>query len=269
MNPTEPSSLSRRDLLRQGGLVLTLGAIVAACGSDESSDAPGRIGVVVIPPDEQADRTVDDAVFLRTLQSLEYSTIDVYTRLLDLDAFGDNADIAERFIEDHTRQAEEIGGLVSQAGGTPYECANPFIQDRAVEPVIAAVETSDDPQRDGLNSAYAFEEWLGRSYQAIVARLVDGALRTPAMAIGGENQRRAALVALEINPDQIASPSLTGEEATETTEFPPVYAIASTFGQLTAVDLVVGAPSEDDGARLDVQLQTPAENTFVYNDMSC
>jgi len=269
MNPTEPTSLNRRDLLRQGGLVLTLGAIVAACGSDESSDAPGRIGVVVIPPEEPADLTVDDAVLLRTLQSLEYSAIDVHARLVALGAFGDDASVAERLIDHHTRHAAEIGALVTQVGGAPYDCANPFVQDRAVEPVIAAVETSDDPERDGLSTAYAFEEWLGRSYQALVARLVDSSVRTAAMTVGGEEHRHAALLALEINPDEIVSPELTGAEAAAPSEFPPTYAIASTFGQLTAVDLVVGAPSEGDGARLDIPLQTPAENTFVFNEMSC
>lgn len=269
MNPTEPIPLNRRELLRQGGLVLAIGAVAAACGSDESSDAPGRIGVVIVPPEAPADPTVDDAVLLRTLQSLEYSAIDVHTRLLELGVFGGAASVVEHFIDDHTRHAAEIGALVGQVGGEPYQCANPFVQERAVEPVLAAVETSDDPERDGLSTAYAFEEWLGRSYQALVARLVDSSVRTAVMTVGGEEHRHAALVALEINPDEIVNPELTGAAAPAPAEFPPTFAIASTFGQLTAVNLVVGAPGEGDGARLEVQLQTPAENTFVFNHMSC
>lgn len=71
MNSTERKTLNRRDVLRQGGLALSLGALVAACGSGRSgSDAPGRIGVIVPPENETADLTVDDAVLLRTLQSL-------------------------------------------------------------------------------------------------------------------------------------------------------------------------------------------------------
>ena len=51
MNQNERNSMNRRDLLRQGGLALSLGALVAACGSGRSgSSDPGRIGVVVVPP---------------------------------------------------------------------------------------------------------------------------------------------------------------------------------------------------------------------------
>ena len=51
-------------------------------------------------------------------------------------------------------------------------------------------------------------------------------------------------------------------------EFAVVYAIPSTFGTVSAIELVVGAPN-DDGQRFTVLLQTPAANTYVYSDQSC
>ncbi len=43
-------SMDRRALLRNGGLVLSFGAIVAACGNDRAgSDDPGRLGVAAPP----------------------------------------------------------------------------------------------------------------------------------------------------------------------------------------------------------------------------
>jgi hypothetical protein len=270
MNSNERNSMNRRDLLRQGGLALSLGALVAACGSGRSgSSDPGRIGVVVVPPEEPADLTVDDAVLLRTLQSLEFAVIELHTRLLEMGAFGDDAAVAERFIADHRRHADEIGALVSQAGGTPYECANTFAMSRAVEPVLEAIETSEDQHRDALNTASAFETLLGASYQSLVPQLVDASLRSAPSLVGGEEHRHAALVAMAVNPDELVNPALSGEETVEETAFPTLYAIESTFGSLTAVDLRVGAPSEDDGSYFEVQLQTPAANTYVYNDQSC
>lgn len=269
MNPNDRTSLNRRDLLRQGGLALSLGALVAACGSDRGgSDAPGRIGVVVVPEDEPADLTVDDAVLLRTLQSLEYALIELHSQLLEMDVLGPDASLVERFIDDHRRNADEIGGFVVMAGGEPYECANPFAMSRAIEPVLGAIETSDDPTRDALNTVSAFETLLGESYQSLVVRLEDASLRSAPSLIGGEAHRHAAFVAMQLNPDELVHHDLTGEEPEEEATFPTPYAIESTFGLLTGIDLLVGAPDAD-GSRFEIQLQTPAENTFVYNDLSC
>lgn len=270
MNPTERPSLNRRDLLRQGGLALSLGALVAACGSGRSgSSDPGRIGVIIPPEEETADLTVDDAVLLRTLQSLEYTIIELHTRLLDMGAYGGDADLIERFIADHVAHADEIGAMVVAAGGVPYECANPFAMERAVDPVIAAIETSDDPERDALNTASAFETLLGESYQALVVQLEDPALRTDPSLIGGEEHRHAVIVAIQLNPDNLVHHDLSGDEPEEEATFPTPYALVSTFGSLTGIDLTVGAPDDVDGSRFEIQLQTPADNTFIYNDMSC
>ena len=50
-----------------------------------------------------------------------------------------------------------MGQLVTGAGGEPYPCANQFIMDRSINPVLAAMEGSDDVHRDVLNIAWAFE----------------------------------------------------------------------------------------------------------------
>lgn len=270
MNSTERKTLNRRDVLRQGGLALSLGALVAACGSGRSgSDAPGRIGVIVPPENETADLTVDDAVLLRTLQSLEYAVIELYAGLLDMDVLGDSASLVERFIEDHRRHADQIGSFVIMAGGEPYECANPFAMTRAVEPVLAAIELSDDLTRDALNTVSAFETLLGESYQALVVHLEDPALRAAPSLVGGEEHRHGAYVAVQLNPDNLVHPEISGDDAEGEATFPRPYAIESTFGLLTGIDLVIGAPNDEDGSQFEIQLQTPAENTYVYNDLSC
>ena len=64
------------------------------------------------------------------------------------------------------------------------------------------------------------------------------------------------------------APEMVGEEA-DSGEFPVYYAIPSTFGPLTGIPLVVGAPEGEDQVRFTIILQTPAENTFVYNGDAC
>ena len=264
MTSNQPTPLNRRELLRNGGIALSLGAFLAACGSDRSGPTnPGKIGVEVLPEEESLDTTVDDAVILRTLQSLEYTTVAMHT-ILAGSLSGDALALAERLIADHQRHADEVGALVTQVGGTPFECSNPFLMERVVTPLSNALAGSDDATRDALEIANGFETIVAASYQAMVEQLSDGSLRAPTMAIGNESARQSSVVALATDPEAVAPELGTPSES----EFPTFYAIPAPFGQLTGITLVVGAP-DDEGARTSITLQTPAENTFVYNSLSC
>lgn len=266
----QPASISRREVIRQGGLVLSLGAIVAACGSDRGGSAdPGRLGVADVDP-ELPDGEVNDVVLLRTAQSLEYTALGVYAAAADLDVLSaaENA-LVGRLVSDHTGHAALLGTLITEQGGEPYECPNPFIAERAVDPILGALDGSDDLHRDVLNIAHAFEALAGASYQALVGSITDPALRREAMRIGADENRHAAALALAINPDVVVSPALAGEPVDPDDDgFPIPYAIPSTFGSLSGIDLVVGA-QEAEGGRFAATLQTPAQNTFVYEFESC
>ena len=270
MDRSTNPSLDRRQLLRNGGLMLSMGAVVAACGSTRGgSTDPGRLGVADEATElEQAP--VTDIVLLRTAQSLEYTALAVYEAA---DATGAltsaQAALAGRFVEDHTGHAASIGSLIGEHGGAEFTCANPFLMDRAVAPILGALEGSDDVQRDLLNIAHAFESLAGASYQALVGSLVDLSLRKEMMRIGGEEHRHAAGLAAVINPDSVYSPAMFGEPLLNDADgFPIPYQIPSTFGLLTGIELVVGA-QDNEGARLSTQLQTPAQNSFVYEHLKC
>lgn len=267
-------AMDRRALLRNSGLVLGFGAIVAACGSERGGlDSPGRLGVApppaTLPSGE--DTVVNDGVLLRTAQSLEYTALAVYEVAAGLDVLtADEATVVARFVEDHQRHAADIGALIDAAGAEQFECPNPFIMDRAVAPILDAIGGSDDVHRDVLNTAYAFEQLAAATYQAVVASFEDPSLRTAAMVIGGEENRHAAALAAAINPDELINPVLLGETAVDSDEdgFPTRYAIPATFGQLSGVPLTVGALDPEAG-RFSISLQTPAANTFVYDFISC
>ena len=271
MTSTPNPSIDRRSLLRNGGLIVGFGAIVAACGTDRAgSDNPGRLGVAA-PLPTLPEAEINDGVFLRTAQSLEYTALAVYEAAAGLDVLSRaELGLVGRFVEDHERHAADIGALAETAGAEQFECPNPFLMDRAVTPILGALDGSDDLHRDVLNIAHAFESLAGATYQALIGALEDASLRTTAMIIGGEEQRHAAALASAINPDALISPVLLGETAIDTDEdgFPIPYAVPSTFGQLTGINLVVGA-RDAEGARFSIQLQTPADNTLVYDYLSC
>jgi hypothetical protein len=140
---------------------------------------------------------------------------------------------------------------------------------RSVNPSLEAMEGSDDVHRDVLNIAFSFETLFGQSYQSFVKRLEALDIRSTMVVMGGEDQRHATVLARIINPDNTFSPTFFGEaEEKDADGFPIPYAIPSVFGKVNGLELVVGAPN-DEGARFSIQLQTPAENTFVYDYMSC
>ncbi len=263
-------TLDRRQLLRTGGLALSMGAVIAACGGGRGgSDDPGRLGVAD-PAPEVPDAEVNDVVLLRTAQSLEYTALAVYDAAVGTEALTDaELSLAGRFVADHTGHAALLGSLIGDRGGEEFTCPNPFLMDRAVGPILAALEDTDDLHRDLLNIAHAFEAHAAASYQALVALLEDLPLRSEAMRIGGDENRHAAALAAAINPDAIFSPAMFGEPVSNDADgFPVPYAVPATFGQLTGIELVVGARTTD-GGRFTVQLQTPAPNTLVYEYQSC
>jgi hypothetical protein len=261
--------LDRRQLLRRGAFGLSMGAIIAACGTNRGgSTDPGRLGVVepVVP---LFDAEVNDIVRARTAQSIEYALLALYEGLGTASLDGRETALFERMVSDHSAHAAQLGQLIGDLGGEQFECANPFIMDRSVTPILDAVANSDEIRRDVLNTSHAFESLSGSAYQSAVAQVESLPLRRELMLIGAEELRHSSAVAYTINPADILSPALQGGPVTpDANGFPIAYAVPSTFGLLTGIDLRVGVPNQD-GVRTAIQLQTPAENTFAYEHLSC
>jgi hypothetical protein len=265
------SGLTRREVIHGGGMLLALGAIGAACGSPEAGGTPGRIGLAPPPPTlPEVEHPPNDLTLLRTAQSMEYAALELYKGLVPMGTLNaDESALFDRIVEDHTRHALEIGQAITGAGGEEYPCPNEFIMDRSVNPALAATDGSDDLHRDVLNIAWAFESNFGASYQSFVPLLQALDLRTAAAFHAGEELRHAGVLARIINPDETFAPTFFGEpEEKDAAGFPVPYAIPSVFGKVSGIELVVGNVSEE-GARFSILLQTPAENTFVYEYMSC
>lgn len=269
---TSSPRMDRRSLLRVGGVTVSLGALLAACGEGRTGlTEPGRVGLAA-PGSTLPSVSVDDLTYLRTAQSLEHTAIDVYAAAADLGVL-DAATMSAigRFVEDHRSHSAALSRLITGRGGRPFTCANPWIMERAITPILERISSSDDVARDLLGTAHALEGLAGATYQLFTGLIADPALRKAAMSIGADEQRHAATLAMSITgtPAGYVSPELFGEDLEpDAAGFPIPYAVPSTFGRLTAQELVVGA-RDDEGSRLSVGLQTPAENSYVYDYMSC
>jgi len=270
--PAQNSGFDRRTLLRRGGLTLGLGAFLSACAADFGGDtAPGRVGLVesetMLP-----EGTVNDVVYLRTMQSLEHSVVELLSALIAGGHFtAAQQSYIDRFIADHVAASEALGQHITEAGGEPYACENTWVRSRFIDPVLTAVASSDDASRDARSSAHAFETMLAHSYQHLVGIASAPAIRHGLMSLGASAARRSALLAAQSSSSEFGyfGPEINGEAVeTDAEGFPIGYALPAVFGQVGQIPLVVGAV-DDEGARYSTSLQTPAENTFVYEYMSC
>jgi hypothetical protein len=271
-NPSQTPGFDRRTLLRRGGLTLGLGAFLSACAADFGGDtAPGRVGLVesetMLP-----EGAVNDVVYLRTMQSLEHSVVELLTALTAAGHFtAPQQSYIDRFIADHIAASETIGQHIAEAGGESFACENPWVRSRFVDPVLSAANSSDDSNRDARSAAHAFETMLAHSYQHLVGISAAPAIRQGLITLGASAARRSALLAAQSNASEFGyfGPEINSDAPeTDAEGFPVSYALPAVFGQVGQIQLVVGAVN-DEGSRYATSLQTPAENTFVYDYMSC
>ena len=258
----------RRDILRIGGFTVATAAVIAACGEHDRGQI-GRVGAVPSTA-KLPDPVVTNVTLLRTASSLEHSAINVYSQVIGnsdlLDPKFD--DIAKRFMEDHQGHAALFEQLTTEAGGTPWTCGNPKIDDTIMNPVISritkgtpatagskAIAASDDPRRDVLNFAHGLESLAGATYQALVALFSDPALRADAMTVGAREARHAALLASTINPDRPGGLVNFADAVNAEPAAPPTTTIAPS----TTLQNIANAP----GAAVPSPSAVPVQQTEI------
>jgi hypothetical protein len=269
--PGAGARVSRRQALKIGGMSVSLAALVAACGGQNGTDAaaPGRVGYAP-PVTDPPNYGVDDAVLLRTASSLEYTILYVYQQVVDsvdgLDP-GIRA-LLTRVKADHEDIAERLAGLTEDVGGEPWNCTNEWLMDRLVEPVLELIADSDDPVRDTFNFAVALENLAASTHQEFAVVLEDTAARVAALEIATlESRQAAAMVVTARGADGFISPALVGDDIpTDDAGIPQQFAITDRFGSVAQSELTVGRADEN-GVRTRFNLQPPAENSFVYNEL--
>jgi hypothetical protein len=260
--------VNRREALKIGGLTASFAAIVAACGTTTGSQTPGRVGYAP-PVTDPPDYAVDDAVRLRTASSLEETIISVYGRLLDSGSLsGPSKLLTERLIDNHQEVADQMAALTDAEGGVPWECTNPWLDNRLIEPVFEAIKASDNPERDVLYFSVALENLAAATHQVNSVELSAPEAKVTSLQAATQSSRQAAaIVALARGPEGYISPEVFGEGVpTDPDGVPYQYSITSRFGSVGQFELIVGPPDQN-GVFESFTLQTPAENSFVYNEL--
>ncbi len=265
------SQLSRRELLRLGGIGIVSSALLAACSKSESTSDNAIASIGTTPQTTALPKAeVSDVVLLRTAASLEFSAIDTYTTLLDGGNFsGDFASaeaVARRFRDDHVANAEAINLLILDHGGERYECANTRFNSLVVNPTIELIASPENPDvaLDTVTLAHAIETVSAQMYQGFVGQFSEPKLRGETIHIGQTSARRVVILA------QLLNPGLGGVErsADPATGISKAAAVPSAFGGLAIIRVPFGPPNED-GAKTSITMETPSLNALIYEFVSC
>lgn len=261
--------LPRRRFLAIGGFSVATAAVLAACGTDESTGIPeaGNLATTTaLPPQD-----VSDVVLLRTASSLEYTAIQAYDTVLGLGLL-DAAltEVATLFQDQHRDHAGLMERTTRQLGGEPFRQPNPAFEENVVQPALGIITELDaaDQLDAVLRFAHALESVAAGTYLSTVTAFSDAKLRQAAMSIGGVEARHAAVLAGVIPggapvpapaaapaPEETTTTAAEGEGEAEVTAA-PVYQVPGPFGSLAPVTVDLGGT--------EVQIQLPGPNAFVY-----
>ncbi|CAB4885188.1 unannotated protein [freshwater metagenome] len=298
-------SMSRRNLLRAGGLTVTLAALASACTDDVIEKSPARVGDSPAPV-KLPDAAVSDGVLFRTATSLHFSAIDSHNYTKKVGALSaDQTAIVDNYIAANMSAIDDLQTLSEKAGSQAWTCANPRFDRVILAPIQEHIDgrpktgseevdvaPSDNVTRDALALAHAMETMIAEMHQSLVPQLSLPAYRAAVMTQSHAAARRAAALALAINPANVvnptslknatvSSPTTTAAAATTTAQniaagaavttttaapafdFQQYYAISSQFGGLSAVQLAVGKPSG--GSQFTINIETPSLNSFIYD----
>jgi hypothetical protein len=190
--------LTRRSLLRVGGLTVVGGTLLAACGGDDSNssstDAPvatsGPAGSAAPPSSSPSMST--DVVVLRTASSIEELAVAAYQLAIDSGLVTTAAvgDAAKMFQDHHREHSALFQAATTAAGGEPFAQANPAVL-AALQPAIDALAD----EAGVLMLALDLENAAAQTYQANVGAVVDVTLNKALMSVGGVEARHAAVIA--------------------------------------------------------------------------
>ena len=252
---TNQNPISRRTILRSGGMVAATSAVLAACGG--ANKTVTRIGSADTA-EKLPEAHVTDVALLRTAQSVELL---VAALLSDprVTALADKftTPLIESFVAAHEGTAAALTPAITARGGQPVETPNEKLMVAFGEPaleLIGAGKVADDV----LTLALALETLTAATYQYFVQLTNEPALRAEMVRTGAPSSARAAAVAQTINPGTGAVAPSTNEAGEAN-----VATLPSAFGSLSSITVALGAPNEV-GTRATVVMDTPSLNSIQY-----
>jgi rubrerythrin len=271
------SPVNRRRFFLTGGFAIATTTLLAACSKDIQSPKGAFPRIGAVPPTTGLPNAAPtDEALLRTATSLEFNAIDTYTKVLGLGLFtgsaAGTAAVVSRFKADHEAHAKALSGIITEAKGETFECANAQINKLYINPALdlilgnkeAGIAPSDTPLDDVMALALGLETLAAETYQFYVSLLSQPQLRAAAMGIGEQESRHSALLAQAINPgvDGI------GPSTNKKTGKPNPAAVPGAFGSLGTVSVILGKPNEA-GNKTTLNMETPSLNSMAYEYAKC
>lgn len=252
---TNQNPISRRTILRSGGMVAATSAFLAACGG--ANKTVTRIGSADTA-EKLPEAPVTDVALVRTAQSVELLVAEILsdsrvTKLADKDS----SPVIERFVAAHKAAATSLAPLVAARGGESATEPNAKLMVAFGEPALALLE-SGKLATDVLSLTLALETLTAATYQYFVQLTNEPALRAEMIRAGAPSSSRAAAVAQIINPGTAGfAPSVNDKGEANVATLP------SAFGLLSSITVALGAPNEV-GTRATVVMDTPSLNSILY-----
>jgi hypothetical protein len=196
--------MDRRSALKLGGVVLLGGAVMAACGSDNSNSSSGAATTgaattgaatttaTTAAPSATTAAVSGDVTILRTASSIEELAVAAYQTAIDsgLVKTAAIADAAKLFQSQHKEHSAQFQAATKAAGGQPFTMPNPAVLS-AIKPMVDALKD----EQGVVALAFELETAAAQSYQSYVGTFTDPKLNPAIMAVGGVEARHAALLA--------------------------------------------------------------------------
>jgi hypothetical protein len=268
--------VARRRFLKLSGLSVASAAVLAACGGQGSQ---GQVPVAGTGPTttKAPDRVVNDATYLRTSTSLEYSLIDAYTKMLALGTLPNElSDAFKTFKDQHGEHADLFAKLTTAAGEKVTQDPNTAVQAAVVQPALDYAAKDGNKPQDLLAIAIGLETLAAETFQQFTPLLSVPKLRSSIMSVGGVEARHAAILikaaptGLPVDTSAItaaasgttttSSTTVAGTTTTatgqETAENAPVYQVPGPFQPLTSVQITIGINT--------INVEPLGPNSYVY-----
>lgn len=219
--------LSRRNVLRIGGVTILGGAVLAACGSSaaksvSTSAAAGTTAASTATSTAMteagttttaaATAATGDVLILRTASSIEELAVAVYQTAIDSGLVKTAAigDAAKLFQAQHKEHSALFQAQTKAAGGTPFTMPNPAIF-AAIKPAVAALKD----EAGILALALELETVAAQTYQSNVGTFTDLKLNAAIMTVGGVEARHAAVLAGVLKQAQVPKAFQVTDKATK------------------------------------------------------
>ena len=207
---------SRRSFLTVGGAAVLGSAVLVGCG--KSSKKTLAVSGTSVPEPSSTTTTAPgtkelDLTLLRTAQSIEVLAVQTYQQALDSNLLttAGLADMIKLFQSQHTDHGGLLASATRDAGGTPYDTANPFLDVEVITPALAAATD----EASIVKIAVILENTAAQTYVQAGGVLTTGDLRAAIMSIGATEARHLSVlygvqagnqVPLPIMPTRDAAP---------------------------------------------------------------